>query len=262
MNDLKSAFSIAALLIAIIIGVATSGFLYYKYDTTKKELTELKSDSDVLAVKEKKDLLEKIETLVELPVDENPTIATITDVEKVKGQAFFENAKNGDRLIIYPNTGRAILYRPEINKIVESSIIDLSELSSLTNTPSIAGIKETTESSISDTEVSNYIEETSKNEKILVSIYNGTNNIPGLASKAESFIKLSNLDDKYNLEIVEKADSKLDYSQTTIVNYGADNSIVNELLSLFEAIESVIQEEEKPPEGQILIIMGEDFENR
>jgi len=64
-------------------------------------------------------LIKSIGELTILPTGEEPTIATVMDISKLKEQPFFENALVGDRLIIYSESKRAILYRPSENKIIE-----------------------------------------------------------------------------------------------------------------------------------------------
>jgi hypothetical protein len=50
---------------------------------------------------------------------EQPTVATVSDITKLKDQAFFNNAKNGDKVLIFKNTKKAIIYRPSTNQIIE-----------------------------------------------------------------------------------------------------------------------------------------------
>lgn len=64
-------------------------------------------------------LLEEISHIYDLPTGETPTVATITDVDKLKDQPFFEKAKNGDKVIIYNQAKKAILYDPTSRKILE-----------------------------------------------------------------------------------------------------------------------------------------------
>lgn len=64
--------------------------------------------------------------LMVLPTDEQPTVASVTDPEKLKGQDFFLNAKVGDKVLIYQNNRKAILYSPTLNKILEVSPINLN----------------------------------------------------------------------------------------------------------------------------------------
>jgi hypothetical protein len=54
-----------------------------------------------------------------LPADETPSIATVLDKDKLDGQAFFANAQNGDKMIIYTNAKKAILFRPSEKLVVE-----------------------------------------------------------------------------------------------------------------------------------------------
>ena len=54
-----------------------------------------------------------------LPTGEQPTLATVSDVEKVRSQSFFAHANNGDEVLIYAKAKKAILYRPSIDRILE-----------------------------------------------------------------------------------------------------------------------------------------------
>ena len=56
---------------------------------------------------------------VMLPHGERPTLATVTNREKLDGQAFFQKAEQGDKILIYPHASRAYLYRPSTGKIIE-----------------------------------------------------------------------------------------------------------------------------------------------
>lgn len=64
-------------------------------------------------------LVDKIGKLIELPADETPTIALVSDVDKLQNQAFFAKAQNGDQVLIYTKAKKVILYRPSINKLIE-----------------------------------------------------------------------------------------------------------------------------------------------
>jgi hypothetical protein len=62
-----------------------------------------------------------------LPDDETPTLATVSDMHALEGQAFFRNAKEGDKVLMYLRSQRAIIYRPSIDKIIEVGPITGSE---------------------------------------------------------------------------------------------------------------------------------------
>lgn len=63
--------------------------------------------------------------------ESDPTIATVTDVEKLKkaNPEFYKDAKEGDNLIIITEKKLAVLYRLEENKIINISYVDLSNQS-------------------------------------------------------------------------------------------------------------------------------------
>jgi hypothetical protein len=63
-------------------------------------------------------LINKVGQLMELPIGEKPTIATVSDMTKLKGQPFFDKAENSDKVLIYKLAKKAILYRPSENKII------------------------------------------------------------------------------------------------------------------------------------------------
>jgi hypothetical protein len=79
------------------------------------------ADSSLAIQKETKELTDRIGRFMELPAGEQPTLATVTDQDKLKGQNFFAHAQNGDKLLVWPEAKKAILYRPSTGKIIEVS---------------------------------------------------------------------------------------------------------------------------------------------
>jgi hypothetical protein len=111
---------ILILIIAAVGGVYGSTYYYGKYKA-------LKTNANVEAEKETKKLVDVLSKLMELPQNETPTVATISDKEKLKGQVFFEKAENGDILFAYTNAMKAILYRPSTNKIINVAPISINQ---------------------------------------------------------------------------------------------------------------------------------------
>lgn len=65
-----------------------------------------------------KQIVDRVRTLIQIPDDVTPTVATIVDVEKLRAQnPFYNNAKNGDYLIVTQT--RAILFDAEQNVIID-----------------------------------------------------------------------------------------------------------------------------------------------
>lgn len=115
---------ITALLFLIVIaaGAGSSYYFYTKYLETKAAL----DNPEMVAQTEVKALTDSLGKLMELP-DEEPTVATVLDRDKLQDQPFFAKAENGDKVIIYTQASKAILYRPASNKIVEVAPIQITQ---------------------------------------------------------------------------------------------------------------------------------------
>ena len=110
-------FGVVTLVIVLLAGAA--GFFYWKY-------TDLRANPDSVNQETTQRLITKVGGLYELP-DEEPTVAQISDKEKLKDQPFFKSAQNGDYLLIYTNAKLAVLYREEANKLVNVGPIAISD---------------------------------------------------------------------------------------------------------------------------------------
>jgi hypothetical protein len=107
------------LVIVVIVALSAGGGMYFVKQ--KPEIFGLSKDAATAQV-EADALIAQVGLLIALPTDEKPTVATVTDLEKVKDQPFFKNAKNGDKVLIYTNAKKAILYRPSEKRIIEVNI--------------------------------------------------------------------------------------------------------------------------------------------
>ena len=112
-----------AAVLALVACVVIIGTLTYGYISTKHQLTNLSHPQPTNT--EVGQLTASIGKHLELPT-ETPTIATVEDVSKLNTQAFFKSAQNGDKVLIYPKTGRALLYRPGTQKVIEYSRVSLN----------------------------------------------------------------------------------------------------------------------------------------
>lgn len=71
------------------------------------------------AQKEINKTIAEVGDLMILPEGEVPQVATIDDADSLsKTQAFFVGSKNGDKILLYVNAKKAIVYRPSEHKIV------------------------------------------------------------------------------------------------------------------------------------------------
>lgn len=109
------------LIIGAIIGLGGLGTAYYYY----QQLTEFRLNPQKAAQEETQTLVERVSKLLVLPADEQPTVATVVDPDRLKSQPFFANAKRGDKVLIYTNARKAILYNPVTAKIIEVAPINI-----------------------------------------------------------------------------------------------------------------------------------------
>jgi len=59
--------------------------------------------------------------------NEKPTIATVEDRKKLTDQIFFKNARNGDKVLMYTQSKKAILYRRSENKVIEIAYLNIKK---------------------------------------------------------------------------------------------------------------------------------------
>ncbi len=62
-----------------------------------------------------------------LPSDEEPALLTVEDKTKVTS-SFFARAENGDKILVYKNNKKALLYRPSIDKIIEVGPVSMADM--------------------------------------------------------------------------------------------------------------------------------------
>jgi hypothetical protein len=63
------------------------------------------------------EMLSELQRMIQLP-DEKPVIATVVDKSKVENQEFFRHAENGDKVILFTEARKALLYRPSDRKVM------------------------------------------------------------------------------------------------------------------------------------------------
>lgn len=103
-----------------ILGLFLAGYFYY-------ELRKTRQNPQIQSRKEIESIVSKVGKLVVLPKNETPTLATVSDPSVLSGQVFFSNAQVGDKVLIYPESKRAILYNPKLNRVVETAPLSIGE---------------------------------------------------------------------------------------------------------------------------------------
>lgn len=130
MAEAKRTIKVPARLVASGVGIlllVVLGALGAAYVIRQKPEILGLSKGTATAAAEVGKLTTEVGKLIALPTDEKPTVATVTDVDKLKEQAFFKNAANGDKVLIYTNARKAILYRPTEKRIIEVGAININQ---------------------------------------------------------------------------------------------------------------------------------------
>jgi hypothetical protein len=208
----------------VVVAFSSTYYFYSKLQGTEKLL----SNTELATQKEVVQLVEKVGRLMELPTGEAPTIATVSDKEKLADQAFFQNAQNGDKVLIFTGVKKAILYRPSTDKIIEVAPIN------------IGGEQTSTQQTVPQT--------------IRVTMYNGTFTA-GLAKTTAD-----NITTKFpNMTVIAKKDAgKKDYQKTLVVDLtGNLKQQANDLAVFLNAEVSALPENERKPDGELLVILGQ-----
>lgn len=63
-----------------------------------------------------------------LPENEVPALATVEDRGKLNSE-FLRASENGDKLLVYKNAKKVILYRPSIDKVIEVGPVSIADMS-------------------------------------------------------------------------------------------------------------------------------------
>jgi uncharacterized protein YneF (UPF0154 family) len=212
------------LIVVTILAVLTGAYYYLQYQKTQALLKNpsLHSQQEIQAV------IQNIGRLIDLPTDEQPTVATVSDINKLKDQPFFSHAKNGDKVLIYTKAKKAILYDPVANKIIEVSTVNLGPASSENQSQAQASIS--------------------------IALYNGTS-IVGLTTTVQKQLAT----EAPNVHVIAKANAATTlYSQTLVVDLTGKNAQATMQLSktLHGVVGSLPEGEKRPDGADVLVILG------
>jgi hypothetical protein len=114
---MRKMVGIGLLVIAVFIAAGVYGYLRYR------ETQKLLAQNGIVGQGEVAAVLAKVGQLMELPTDEVPTLATVQDRTKLAKEPFFAVSQNGDKVIIYQNARKVILYRPSIDKVINVTVL-------------------------------------------------------------------------------------------------------------------------------------------
>lgn len=117
----KNRFLVYLSILVILVLLGLSGYLYRQLRIEKKANNSTASSQEAVK-KESEDLKNKISKLMSLP-NETPVVGTVNDKDKFKDQPFFSGVENGDKLLIFAEAKKAVIYREKDNRIINAGPI-------------------------------------------------------------------------------------------------------------------------------------------
>lgn len=219
----------------LCLALAVAGYFYYQY----------RHSAQIADAKEIADLSQEIGQFMILPEGETPTLATVTDREKLAEQPFFQKAENGDKVLIYSQTGRAILYRPSQKKIVDVTTVNI-------NTP---GVTQPTEPAPAPTPAPTPEAAVEAPLIARVALYNGSKTV-GITNTLEKQLMSA----FPNIAVVTKDTAqKSDYTQTIVVDVtGKSVELATKMAeNLGGIVAGLPNGEAAPSDADLLIIVGQ-----
>jgi len=214
--------SVYILLALSILLLGAAGYFFYQY----QKLSKNPIAAQIKAQEESQKLVAEIGKIMLLPKDETPTVATVSDIDKLKDQPFFENAANGNKVLIYPDSKLAIIYDPENSLIVNVGPINFSG------------------------------QQIPQAQNIRVALRNGTD-VAGLTYEIETTIK--DLFPEGEVTLKDQG-GFTNYEKTIIVVFNdASKDAADKLAKILNSqVDRLPEGETKPADIDILIIVGKD----
>lgn len=125
ISETKTGRSPRTVLVIVLLSLvlASSATAFYFWSKTKNA----QANPQKTAQNEVENLVSRVGELIVLPLGEEPTVATVTDPEQLKEEAFFANAKQGYKVLIYTKARKAILYDPAQHKVIEVAPLNIGK---------------------------------------------------------------------------------------------------------------------------------------
>ena len=212
------------IILLILLGILV--YFSYQYLTLKNQM----QNSPLLTQQQILDLTKDAGKLIILPRG-IPTVYTITDVSKLKNQAFFQNAENGDKILIYANERKVFIFSPNRNILVNVGPLNFTttqQSQQIQQTPSV----------------------------IHVGFRNGTS-VVGLTNKVVGIVTS---EIPHTTSAFREQDAKTTYQTTLVVVINPSAvSVANHIATILHSqVVTLPADEKRPTNADILVIVGKD----
>lgn len=215
--------------VILVVSLIANAVLVSLYVQKNEELKRTLQDPAAIQRQEVAKVVDEVSKLITLPAGVEPNLATVTNAASLSTrQPFFENAEDGDKLLLYTNTTdptqrKAYLYRPSTKQLVNVAPVNLG------------GQIQTNQ------------------DEYTIRILNGTSNA-GLEDKMETLLK-----GIYpNAQVITKdLAQRLDYKESQLVRVGASEDLAAKVAgSLGVSIVNLPEGENDPGDVDFVLILG------
>jgi len=242
-------FWIILIVLILLCGISVAGF--YQYRRVTSELTKIKETptGGQLTDERQRELITEVAAKIMLPADEKPTVAVVSDINRLKDQQFFTSGQNGDVVLIYMNSRKAILYRPSEKKIIEVAPVNLSNNEASISGEQVAGTTTPDQNTTQVTPTPTTMTET-------FALRNGTN-ITGLARSFEDEL----VQQFPGATVVERANAaNRNYTTTVVVDVsGTKPAMATQIANALGVTTGALPAGKiAPANADFLIIIGSD----
>jgi len=223
--------------VVAFLGIAGfAGWSFYSYQKTREEVVRLSTleGQEEIRKQDLENLLSRVRAHMILPEDEEPTVATITNVEAlIEDQPFFDGANDGDKVLVYVGARKAIIYSPERDLVINvgAVVVDNQQVA----------LEE------SDEEFA----------RLDIELRNGTSAV-GLDREVSG--RLRDKNSSFNFVSLSDAARK-DYGETLVIDLGktGNKDLVRSLVEVLGAsVVADIPEGEQESDAEVLVLVGED----
>lgn len=234
---------VALVILVIIVGLVV--LAYTRFGGVSPEVQAQKELAAAVAA---------VGELMILPEGDEPVLATVTDAEALTAQqAFFSGSVNGDQLLLFPRSLKAVIYSPSRNKIINAGPIE-QQPGAVVDKSQTTNPKSQTDSTSSPQANSNDQNSNDLNT-LTVEVRNGTDKV-GYASQFADELRANA---GYAVVKVDDAGRK-DYQNTVVFVRTSDASKQSKIEALVSTLEAVpvetLPDGEKNTSADILVILA------
>jgi type II secretory pathway pseudopilin PulG len=123
--DVDNRRRLVLIIVVVVVAIAVAAAAFFVWQKSNDTQVDKIKNKQANAKETTSRIIGKVRTHYKLPSDEEPTVAEIQDKAKLKEQPFFDDAQQGDYLLVYRLEGLALIYREQEDILITVGSINL-----------------------------------------------------------------------------------------------------------------------------------------